>query len=155
LKTGIIATRKENEVNAIEIHARMPLVQLVARLLQLAEHRTPAAIQGYETPTVPVPIHEWALLREASARLARMDADLTAMRRSAQARDMDKHPDWAVVDARGRIIWAASNGRAQAEDYIARAAKTDEMGFTRTWTVRPLTVGGVRVAEEEELNHAA
>lgn len=135
-------------MNAIEIHAGMPLKQIVARLLQLADHRTPAAVEGYVKPVVPVPVHEWALLREAAARLDRMGADLDSLRRATYARDMAKHADWAVIDQRGTIIWAGSFGFKQAEWELQQRQKVDPKG-TRLWTVRPVTIGGLRVAEDQ------
>jgi hypothetical protein len=138
-------------MSAIKDHAEMALDQIVARLFQLAEHRTPAAIDGIHKPPCPVPMNEFALLREAAARLQRMQVDIDNMQMSA--RNAKNWPHWAICDAAGKIMESTSKGR-EASRARLDSLRAERGKLVELWTCRPLSVGGVNMRDSSEIESA-
>jgi hypothetical protein len=139
-----VEQKGKSEMNPIKTYAEMALEHVCTRLMQLADHRTPAVIDGLTKATCPVPMHEWALLREAAARLQRLAIDLESHRRTA--RGSDNWPHWALVGNDGKIIESTSLGKRQIE---AMATRYREAGFDPlSFSVRPLMIGGCNAMNE-------
>lgn len=113
----------------------MELKHLVARLNALALWHTPGAparLRHY-------PAGEATWLREAATKLQQMDGDLNVVESTHVAKG-PHWAHWAVLNAAGDIVLAASTGPGPMHEHVSDMIRFGNAD-ARNWVVRPLIIG--------------